>query len=63
MKGIPNIPTTITVSRETGKVVEVQRAEVDRESFRETCQIIMKGLRNGKKFLQEYGKERKEAGV
>ena len=52
MKTIKSIPVAITVSRETGKVVEVQREEVKTEDFRKTCQELLKIT----------ARERKEAG-
>ena len=36
------IPVTITVSRETGKVVEVECGNVTEETFRKVCQELMK---------------------
>lgn len=42
MKKAQNIPVIITVSRKTGQVIETKRAEVDRESFRRTCQELLK---------------------
>lgn len=34
------IPVVVTVSRETGQVIDVQRAEADRESFKKICQAL-----------------------
>ena len=35
-----SIPVTITVSRETGQIVEVQRDKVKEEAFRKICQAL-----------------------
>lgn len=37
MKGIP---TVLTVSRETGKIIEVKAEEVSQEDFRRICQAM-----------------------
>lgn len=36
------IPVIVTVSRETGQVIDAQRAEADRESFRKMCQALIR---------------------
>ena len=36
------IPVTITVSRETGQIVEVKAANVTEDTFRKVCQELMK---------------------
>ena len=46
------IPTAITVSRETGKVVEVTREDLKAEDFRKICSELTKAAR----------KEREEVG-
>ena len=37
------IPVTITVSRETGQIVEVEYGNVTEDTFRKVCQVLMKG--------------------
>ena len=50
MKKAQNIPVIITVSRNTGQVIEESRADMPAEDFRKICNELMKS-----------GKERKEA--
>ncbi len=54
MKKAQNIPVIITVSRETGRVIDAERAEVDGDNFRKACQELLK--KSGK----ERGKEAEE---
>ena len=42
------IPVTITVSRETGQIVEVEAANVTEDTFRKVCQALMKSRKEGK---------------
>jgi len=53
VKTIKRVPVAITVSRETGKIIEVQRAEVKPEDFRKTCQELLKITARERKEAEE----------
>ena len=53
------IPVTITVSRETGQIVEVECSNVTEETFRKMCQVLIKG---GKEAEERTGVYRGDPG-
>lgn len=57
------IPVTITVSRETGQIVEVERGNVTKESFRKVCQALIKGGKeDGNSEPSDRADDRDDAG-
>lgn len=38
---IDKIPVIVTVSRETGQVIEAERATVEEKDFRKMCQVLI----------------------
>lgn len=47
MKKFHSIPVLITVSRDSGKVEEVQRGTVAEDNFRKICQALTQSRKEG----------------
>ena len=47
MKKFHSIPVLITVSRDSGKVAEVQRGTVAEDNFRKICQALTQSRKEG----------------
>ena len=58
---IDKIPVTVTVSRETGQIIQVERGRVKEKDFKRICNaLIASGRGSGKSIFQINVKEAEE---
>ena len=58
---VERIPVTVTVSRETGQIIQVERGRVKEKDFQRICNaLIARGRGSGKSIFQINVKEAEE---